>query len=307
MTTLKNSIKVVKSTNTLADGTKPVVHSYNYMTSEKNFKILDFNRGKDNGFSQPRVDGIKEVMTDGNFIWLFSTIKVIERRGRLLVIDGSNRIMAVRQLIEEGILPKSFKIIYTELDSPRFKGKTEKQIIEMIAKLNDYDPRWKESEHFQAAVSVKYATALEFTKVFKRIGKLDSTLSYYNIKNKKKTIKIPKNAIMAIASQSFEPIKGNKSVRFGDFNNDDVANHMKTKQFETDFNAFIELLEYVKDWNTTFSIRPSKVYERVLALVYGKNIRINFTSFVDALKSNKRTPKTVGEVAEFVNLTALSI
>ena len=105
---------------TLKNGSKPKLHSFNYSTTVENFQILSNNRGRETGYDKKRVNGLMELLLSNLFMWLLSTIKVIYRKQTksLIVLDGANRITAVKKLIELGKLPVDYHIPFTIVDDP---------------------------------------------------------------------------------------------------------------------------------------------------------------------------------------------
>jgi hypothetical protein len=275
-------------------------HSTNYQATQDNFKILEYNRGKDTGFDKDRVKGLMDLIMSDKFVWLLSTIKVLYRKSTksLIVLDGANRVSAVRELIKIGKLDKDFKIPFTIINTPLLNTMNNKDLIDFISVVNEYDPRWKENEHFNAANASKLLTASMF-KFYVDEYKKHSLRLRYKKDNKNKSIPLKLNVLNALATQT--PIdSGVTTMRYKDFRDETIGQHMLKDEFRNDFNALIDYLEIVKVWNQVRDIRISRCLLHVLSVVYNKNIRVSFTYLVSKLKETNKMPEFESDIKTFL-------
>jgi hypothetical protein len=290
----------------LKDGSMPKIHSYNYSTTVENFQILSNNRGRETGYDKKRVNGIIELLLSSLFLWLLSTIKVLYRpqTKSLIVLDGANRITAVKKLIEMGKLPANYQIPFTVVNDPVLNKMSNKDLIDFMSVINEYDPRWKESEHYSAAISSKLETALMFEKYLTIYNSMRENLRY-DVDGKPIKPELKYNVLLAMATK--KPIEsGRTKVRYRDFRNDQIAQYMRTNDFENDFNSLIEFIDIAKEWHKVLNIRLSKSLAAVLSLVYNPNISIAFPYMVSKLKATKKIPKSEREIKTFLTTVAHS-
>ena len=290
---------------TLKNGSKPKLHSFNYSTTVENFQILSNNRGRETGYDKKRVNGLMELLLSNLFMWLLSTIKVIYRKQTksLIVLDGANRITAVKKLIELGKLPVDYHIPFTIVDDPVLNKMSNKDLIDFMSVINEYDPRWKESEHYNAAISSKLETALMFEK-YVTLYKAESERLKYIVGDKTITPTLKYNILLAMATKkSIE--SGKTKVTYKDFRNDNIAQYMRTDDFDNYFNSLVEFIDIAKEWHKALNIRLSKSLAAVLSLVYNQNISIAFPYMIDRLKATKKIPSSETSLKTF--LTSIAI
>lgn len=270
------------------DGSKPKYYSTNYSTTEDKFEILEYNRGREKGYNKRRVNGLKAKILSGDFFWDMSTIKVIFRYKKLWIIDGANRVTAVRELILEGKLPENFSIPFTEVRSPLLDKMNKKDLTSLIADLNDYDPRWTEDEHISAAIACNFPTALEYFNIKRMLGEPEYLKKREYVESgstNRKYVTIPPNIILALAKK--EAVKSNKKLVFGDFRDDSLATIMQSDEYMEEVDTFMRLIEIAKVWKVLRGVRTSKVYSTVLKIAYGENVRYKLSAVVDEIAKVK--------------------
>lgn len=307
-TTKKTNTKKVSISKvldiTFNDGSKATKYGTIYSATEDKFSIINNNRGKIKGYDEKRVEGLMEKIENGSFIWSFATIKVIYKRKRLVILDGANRVTAVRNLILEGKLPKGYKIPFIVVNHPSLNKMTNNDLISFMADMNDYDPRWSENEHYESALSANLNTALMFDVYLRRVksNAISSRLTYSveNSRKKSSKVRVKHNILLSLATRT--PVKNNgKKVVFADFRNDEYGNYMGTTAFEKDFNALIDFLEIAKEWHVNNNIRISKSIFRALDIVYNEGVKVDFSYLVRKLKeSGNKMPKNDSDLKPFL-------
>lgn len=290
---MKSSIKLKNGSAT--------IHSMNYSTTVDNFKIIGYNRGKETGYDENRVKGLMELMTTEDFIWLLSTIKVIYRKKSklLIVLDGANRITAVRFLIENGVLPANFEIPFTLIEDKFFDNTTDKELIDFISIINEYDPRWKEAEHFDAASASKLLTATMFGIYVSKFKAERENLKYekdFRVRN----VPLKLNVLLSLATK--KPIAhGVSSLKYKDFRDDNIGNYMKSDEFKNDFESLIKFLKIVKEWHGNKEMRISKSIFAAMSIIYHENIKVSFSYLVGELEKTNRMPQSESNIKSFLS------
>ena len=297
--------KVTIPTFELADGTTPKFHSANHTTNESNFKIIENNRGDEKGFNLSRVKKLMATIMTPLFIWALSTIKVVLRGKNLWIIDGANRITAIRLLIKLGKLPKDYQIPFTVINEPILNKTKKVDLVSFIADFNNYDPRWKEREHIDCAIGANFITALEFNRVEKylKTPKVLKKLGYID-NGKTKKVVIPPNILLSLATDKRLP-SGTKLV-FNDFRNDSIGLYMGTDEYMDKLDKFIDLIEYIKYWKVSNNTRTCKVFDKVLDTAYGK-FTIGIPLVVNEILNSKVSAPMESNLAEYFNDIKLSI
>ena len=295
------SLKSIMKIN-FNDGTQAKKYGTIFSASQDKFSIIQDNRGKTKGYDDNRITGLMEKIDEGSFIWLFSTIKVIYKRGKLSIVDGANRVTAVRKLILEGKLNKDYQIPFTVINDAKLQKMSKNDLISFMADMNNYDPRWKENEHFEAALSANLKTAMMFDKYLRKIKStsIKNRLSYTTHNNTTRMVRVKYNILLSLATRT--PIRNNGTkVVFGDFRNDDFGNYMLTNAFENDFDALIDFLEIAKGWQISNNIRISKSIFRALDIVFNEGIKVDFNFLVGKLKKvGNKMPKNDGDIKSFL-------
>jgi hypothetical protein len=287
---------------TLKTGERVQVYSSNYMVNPKEIHIVENQRGKENGFDQKRVDNIKAKLIAGIFIWDMSTVKVIYKRNggkrlQLICIDGAHRTIAVIQLIDEKLLPADYKIPFTIIRNKKLEGLSKKNLMSFIADMNNYDPRWKESEHFGAANSVGYSTALAIETILNDYH--ENQIEFLNSNGRAIKIALKKNVILSLAIRNFI----DRRVNYNDFKDDNVGSYMNSTMFNNDLNSLLGLIECVKEWNNV-GVVTAKVIKCVLKKIYNTDsvTTVNFEKLVEKLKTtNIKPPRHQNQLNMFFN------
>ena len=300
--TVKKSVNGIVDSDAILfkDGTRPQIHSLNYMTTQDKFKIHDNNRGCSKGYNEKRTNGLAEIFSTGKFIWEMSTIKTILKNGELIVIDGANRIAAIRKLIDDGLLGEDYLIPFTVIKDKRMNNLSKNELIVFIAAMNEYDPRWTEDEHFDSAINANLKTANAFQRYLNRLNDVNIAKKLkYEKDGSVKRVRIGKNVLLCLAKRM--PMENNgKRTKFNDYRDDNVANYMSTEHFENDFNALIDFIDIVKEWHSIRNISVSKSIFRVLDIVYHEEKPVPFSYIVRVLKSTNKMPTSNHTVKKFI-------
>jgi hypothetical protein len=285
-----------------SDGTTPKIYSHIFSTVEKHFKIISRNRGVKEGYDQKRVNKIMNLFITNKFVWEFGFLIVTYRKGKLVLLDGANRLTAIRQLISQDELPKDYEIPFVVIDDNKFASMSESDLIEFMADMNDYDPRWNETEHFNAAYNAGLKTALKVQEYVSRSKNPinDEKLSYQIIKPTKISnhkVKIVQGHLLAIAKQvPYNEVR----TRFNDYRDNDIASIMNTERFEHDYNSFIEFIEIAKEWQIMNNVRVSKSIRYLTNISYGSELQPKMSYIVKKLKGTRKMPKTDKDIKTFL-------
>jgi hypothetical protein len=117
------------------------------------FKLLQYNRGEDNGIETKRLNDFKKIVKENKFFFTWINV-VINESG--VIVDGHHRF----QLLKELGLPVNFIITAEKKFNPEYDPKGTK-LLSAIATLNAVDSKWNGTHHFNAAVKCGVQLAVE--------------------------------------------------------------------------------------------------------------------------------------------------
>jgi hypothetical protein len=217
----------------------------------------------------------------------------------LLVIDGANRLTAVRKLIENGDLKPDFQIPFTIVKFKDLNEMSNEELIEFISKINEYDPRWTELQHFEAANASGLLTAMKFKIYLKKYEEQKDRVTYKK-NDKKFSNNLKMNVLYSIATK--KPIsQGVSTMTFKKFRDDQIGNYMETDEFDVDFNCLVDYLEIVKHWHVHHDVRISKSLFHLTAILYGsETTTVKFPKLIEKLKATHDMPTTESEIKPFL-------
>lgn len=265
-TTVKKSSKLAKGLSATKKGINPkffikgvpmpkVSKDFvNYDISPYSLEYLGFNRGADKDeeqYKRKKVDSIKEKIKNGSWMWPFAVLQAIFKNGRYRVLDGHHRAQAVKELIEEGSLPLSYTIPVHVITDPIITSMPDKELAKIVSIINDYDPRWRESEHIKTAMLFNLNAA-------KQLMSFKSEFDAQEIVSDGKKVKGAYNWIYALAIPNGDVFaaKHNK-VTYSLLMDNVLAKTMQSEEFAEKFKGFITILKnHASNWSA-YNVRLS--------------------------------------------------
>lgn len=298
---LDQATEVLNNRN-IPKGISTNVVGLRYETAPTNLVSMGNNRGKDKSFDPKRVTSLKEIIPTERYVWELSPIKTTVRNNKLLILDGHNRVQAVKELIKTGDLPKNYKVPFDIVDNAYVNSLSDSELIDFISMINNYDPRWSENEHYNAALGMDLVSALEFKRwvdYLETDSKVQEVFSYQTYDNKgvpKKTkFRLKKCAILTLVRKDLG--KHKKKVLFSDYNDNGViASKMRTPEFKKDVDNFVQLIGTLTKWHEQSNIQVGESYKAALSLIYdGRNDSpYDLKTLVEALNNVPAPTKIAG-------------
>lgn len=157
---MKNAKMYFTECNDLSQAKSDTIYSTMNYGGKKDmgmFKLLDYNRGEDNGIESKRLQDFKKIVAENKFFFTWVNV-VINEMG--VVVDGHHRL----QLLKELGMPVNFIITSEPKFNPTNDPKGTK-LLSAIATLNAVDSKWSGAHHFNAAVKCGVQLAVEIKKM----------------------------------------------------------------------------------------------------------------------------------------------
>lgn len=230
--------------------TKSLQSNVIYMTTENILKPVIGNRGRETGIQKKRVRLYVNLILANSF-FADASIIIVNYFGE--IIDGTHRYLAC---IELG-LPVYFKLTA----DPRFNVTDKDILLDNIAIFNGSNPMWTGKEQQQSAVISGSPLAIVFEDLQAEII-ADPNLG---ITSKDLTT----NQMHTLLIKNVRLLHGKKRDR-SDFKDEELTKIASSPMFYDEIKQVCDVIRYFK----VGSIRPSKVLERLMPLVWRGDVNI---------------------------------
>jgi hypothetical protein len=254
--------------------------SPNVIYQTTNYRMLTpvvGNRGRSNGIEPKRVQHYVDLIKSLMF-FEDASILVINYAGKY--IDGTNRGAA----FEICKMPILFKLTA----DPRLNVTDNDILLDNMAIFNGTSPTWKAKQHVDSAIMSGSPLAIAFEDLRAKIVAKKN----FGIASKDLTT----NQLFTFVSKNKKALHGLKRNRV-EYKNAELTKIAKSQAFYNDVLDICKVIRYFK----VGSIRPSKVLERLMPLVWNGTVDINV--FYSNLES-KGFQFGAGEVVNFKSIEA---
>jgi hypothetical protein len=217
-------------------------------TNYKMLKHLKYNRGRNDGFVRARVTKIAKMVANNTFYFNVCHV-LLNLKG--LVIDGNNRL----KMLSELGLPVNFEITA----QPQFNMDDESEILNNVSDYNAINSSWGAKDAFSSALAFGERTALV----------IDALKTKIENEHGLETTMFTPSRLIALATRYSAGLGGVAQVRRA-YCNDETANILESKDFQTELDYVIKMLKFVKQNNN--QIREWFVIRNIMPTVWKKEL-----------------------------------
>lgn len=203
------------------------------------FKPFPYNRGVESGIKESKVKTYMNLMLKDDFEFEMFVVLINEHNQ---MMDGHNRFEAARRLGKDIY----FRVLFGD------KWQKQETALPAIAKINNTNSIWTNSEIFNTAIALNSELALTISRMISKASK-----AKFAVNEKSLTMS---HVFTLLYRKTGHPSR----IPLDDFFNTDYLAYCKTEQFKKEFDFCCYLINRFAD---TF-IDLTRVYEAILPMVW---------------------------------------
>lgn len=203
------------------------------------FKPFPYNRGVESGIKESKVKAYMALMKDEKFEYEMFVV-LINEHDQLL--DGHNRFEAARRLNKEIY----FRVLFGD------KWQKQETALPAIAKINNTNSIWTNSETFNTAISLNSELALNITRMISKASKAKFAVNEKSL------------TMLQIFTLLYRKTGHPSRISLDDYFNPDYLAFSKTEQFKQEFDFCCYIINRFAD----SVINSTRIFEAILPMVW---------------------------------------